>query len=70
MNLKISFSLPPDHSKFWRSSDPLPVICYIPTTGALVFLFFLMICTKSVVRNNLNSLNKNTQKQWLCFISL
>ncbi len=25
--------------------------------GALVFIF-LMICTKSVVRNNLNSLNK------------
>lgn len=40
MNLKISFSLPPDHSKFWRSSDPLPVICYIPTTGALVFFYF------------------------------
>ena len=34
------------------------------------FFIFLMICTKSVVRNNLSSLNKHTHKQWLCFISL
>ena len=33
------------------------------------FFIFLMICTKSVVRNNLSSLNKHIQKQWLCFIS-
>ncbi len=38
MNLKISFSLPPDHSKFWGSSDLHPVICY--HHGALVFYFF------------------------------
>ena len=34
------------------------------------FFIFLMICTKSVVRDNLSSLNKHTHKQWLCFISL
>ena len=68
MNLKISFSLPPDHSKFWRSSDPLPVICYIPTTGALVFfIFFFMICTKPVVKNNLSSLNKTHTKTAVMF---
>ena len=33
------------------------------------FFIFLMICTKSVVRNNLRNLNKHIQKQRLCFIS-
>ena len=50
----------------YKVTDLLPVICYIPTTG---HYFFLMICTKSVIRNNLSRLNKHIQKQRLCFIS-
>ena len=60
MNLKISFSLPPDHSKFWGSSDLHPVICYIPTTGHYFFWWYVQNQWLRIILAALTNTYKNS----------